>query len=390
MVRRAGVPPIRCATTDWAYPVRRPRRARNRRAFTLLEVLITAILLATLLVGVWSLYRTFASLYESGFVQTERALVSRSLSQQFSEDLMSTLAAPPAAPGGNAPADRFASSSRGTAPSCSQRVGLVGTYNTLRLDILQTEPPGPEPAAREEISALGPADEDDAVRTGEIVTVLYSFVPPAANAIESAQANRGLTRREIRLNQSSEELVKLIERLSETNTVQYSSSTDADISSVDETATDRFGASARERYPRQSVMTYLPEVTALEFRYFDGSDWTDAWDSRTRGTLPKAVEMSYELQIAKNTKPGRIDVAENQPPAAANDRQGRRRYAWRFVVYLPQAASPAPSARAGVGSDPPLRSPDDAGSPPPSLSPPSFPSPPRFAPRSSSGGRTPR
>jgi hypothetical protein len=352
-------------------------------------VLITAILLATLLVGVWSLYRTFASLYESGFVQTERALVSRSLSQQFSEDLMATLAAPPAAPGSNSPADRFASQSRGTAPSCSQRVGLVGTYNTLRLDILQTEPPGSEPDSQEEISTMGPADEEDTVRTGEIVTVLYNFVPPAANAIESARANRGLTRREIRLNQSSEELVKLIERLSETNTVQYSSSTDTDISSVDETATDRFGASVRERYPRQSVMTYLPEVTALEFRYFDGSDWTDAWDSRSRGTLPKAVEMSYELQIAKNMKPGRIDVAANQPPAAAADRQGRRRYAWRFVVYLPQAAAPAANPRAGSLADSLPRSPDDAGSPP-SSPPPSFPSPPMFVPRSSSGGRTPR
>jgi hypothetical protein len=36
-----------------------------------------------------------------------------------------------------------------------------------------------------------------------------------------------------------------------------------------------------------------PEVTEISFRYFDGTNWTDAWDSQATGALPRAVEMTF-------------------------------------------------------------------------------------------------
>ena len=74
----------------------RRRRATCPKAwgFTLLEVLIAAVLLATLLVAIWGLYRMFASLYETGYVKTERAQLIRSLVQQLSEDLAATIQPP--------------------------------------------------------------------------------------------------------------------------------------------------------------------------------------------------------------------------------------------------------------------------------------------------------
>jgi hypothetical protein len=40
---------------------------------------------------------------------------------------------------------------------------------------------------------------------------------------------------------------------------------------------------------------WVPEVVALQFRYFDGSSWRSSWDSLARGGLPVAVEMTMAV-----------------------------------------------------------------------------------------------
>ena len=61
-----------------------------------------------------------------------------------------------------------------------------------------------------------------------------------------------------------------------------------------------------------------PEVSLLEFRYFDGFDWFDSWDSALYGELPKAVEIALEftLQVsstqqaqAQKNKLSRADIS---------------------------------------------------------------------------------
>ena len=32
-------------------------------------------------------------------------------------------------------------------------------------------------------------------------------------------------------------------------------------------------------------------VDGLNFRYYDGAEWVDDWDTRIRGGLPKAIEV---------------------------------------------------------------------------------------------------
>jgi len=41
-----------------------------------------------------------------------------------------------------------------------------------------------------------------------------------------------------------------------------------------------------------------PEVTRLEFRYFDGTDWVEEWDSTALGGLPVAVEIGVAIRRA--------------------------------------------------------------------------------------------
>ncbi|HWL09470.1 MAG TPA: prepilin-type N-terminal cleavage/methylation domain-containing protein [Planctomicrobium sp.] len=37
------------------------------------------------------------------------------------------------------------------------------------------------------------------------------------------------------------------------------------------------------------------EVTELSFKYFDGTDWYDSWDSLAMGMLPRAIEVTYGI-----------------------------------------------------------------------------------------------
>ena len=39
-----------------------------------------------------------------------------------------------------------------------------------------------------------------------------------------------------------------------------------------------------------------PEIAEIEFRYFDGIDWVDAWDSSEYGYLPAAIEIVIEFE----------------------------------------------------------------------------------------------
>ena len=69
---------------------RRPTSAQpaaRNAGFTLLEVLLTAILSATLLAGLWSLFGTYLRLFESGQARVERAQLLRALTRQISDDL---------------------------------------------------------------------------------------------------------------------------------------------------------------------------------------------------------------------------------------------------------------------------------------------------------------
>lgn len=46
-------------------------------------------------------------------------------------------------------------------------------------------------------------------------------------------------------------------------------------------------------------VTPVPEVTSITFRYYDGLEWLEAWDSTVMGAYPKCIEMRLELG-AKN------------------------------------------------------------------------------------------
>jgi type II secretion system protein J len=72
-----------------------------------------------------------------------------------------------------------------------------------------------------------------------------------------------------------------------------------------------------------------PWVTQLSFRYFDGSDWVDSWDSSVRRSLPIMVEISILLETPEGDTLGAVTT-----------------------VYIPNRATP--SAQEGAGTQGPL------------------------------------
>lgn len=44
-----------------------------------------------------------------------------------------------------------------------------------------------------------------------------------------------------------------------------------------------------------------PEVTALDFRYFDGSTWLDSFDSVQSNTMPTAIEVTLQVTVGPDT-----------------------------------------------------------------------------------------
>jgi hypothetical protein len=75
-----------------------------------------------------------------------------------------------------------------------------------------------------------------------------------------------------------------------------------------------------------------PEVTAIEFRYYDGAEWVDTWDSAEKEGLPLAVEIA-------------IAIGPTQPPASARSAgmfsnrstEASQPLVYRLLVHLPTA-----------------------------------------------------
>lgn len=75
-----------------------------------------------------------------------------------------------------------------------------------------------------------------------------------------------------------------------------------------------------------------PEVNFLQFRYFDGLQWTDTWDSNAQERLPNAVEVTLGFRAA--------EAAETNPYLSSGGSEPAVQEQVRFVISLPLAPAP--------------------------------------------------
>jgi len=354
--------------------VRGPRRAARRvragarRAFTLIEVLLALALAVLLLSAVGIAIDVHLRAQSAGRAQVEEAQLARTLLQLIADDLyrvvpydpqqdqrykiawpgISTLPAEgfddPAleaaadAAGFETELDELADAVEGldsdpaSQPVSTGPAGLYGDAWALQLDISRLPRVDALQATWQvQDASLPPQSLSAAVSTSDLKTVTYYVADnttgvddPAAVSAQSSQGTAtagtgsaglagtggGLVRREL----DRQAAVFAVEQgLLWTND--------------------------------QNENLAAPEVVAVQFRYFDGVEWFDEWDSEAKGGLPMAVEIGLTLR--------RANAETGPPPAALSPLDadacslGRGYAVYRRTVYLP-AAVPTSTAVAGT------------------------------------------
>ncbi len=260
------------------------RAETGRAGFTLLE-LVAALAIFVVFIGLlWSILATFAKSRQRGIRLGERSQLVRSLAQLLSDDLAAAIQDPihphQEATGGDDSIRRF---------------GLSGTTTTLRIDLVEINPFAPTVVRERQAraAAMGELSPTEA-RVPELKTVYYDFLPLGG----SERKGVGLVRREIDF---------------ET----------AEIPGLEDGET-----------------ALMPEVVGCVFRYFDGRNWRNDWDSIANNGLPVAIETTLRLmpldevgRLQQNAKP---DVEENTDIDALATSQGfAAPISQRIVVHLP-------------------------------------------------------
>jgi len=82
-----------------------------------------------------------------------------------------------------------------------------------------------------------------------------------------------------------------------------------------------------------------PEIVGLWFRYHDGSSWSEEWDSKTAGGLPRAVEITMTLKptYAMNDAGLAAQAAQATQISPTGETTSPLEQEFRLVVNLPSA-----------------------------------------------------
>lgn len=97
-------------------------------------------------------------------------------------------------------------------------------------------------------------------------------------------------------------------------------------------ASEQGGTSALD----ESAEPLAPEVTGLQFRYYDGQQWVTEWNSNERGAPPLMIEIAISMRSARRNLPSNSSVfggilgtnQQNQLPDEV----------YRLMVHLPAAS----------------------------------------------------
>jgi hypothetical protein len=100
-----------------------------------------------------------------------------------------------------------------------------------------------------------------------------------------------------------------------------------------------------------------PEVTYLEFRYFDGFEWLEQWDTEQEGGLPTAVEIAIAVrrpgETAEESGRRRTSALRNPrdaDPESAIDLIGVSGTVYRLVVDVPAGEPTADEDEQDLGT----------------------------------------
>jgi type II secretory pathway pseudopilin PulG len=396
---------------------------RRRDGFTLLEVVLSAGLTIVLLAALWGLISTYVRAFDKAEQKTQTAQVARTILAQVAEDLRSAAGlasqktssariaiagqdapAPIAQVSGSAPASPSGALQPPTAPpsasapptiqaegqqtpppaptsvgslgrsgtsgsasspaggstaldiplTIARRAGLFGSRNSLRIDVVRTLAVDDRQVDIEEIEQVGePMGQRD--RAPELLTVTYGFHDPRDVDPADTLASTGLVRREVPTSGVRPQM-----RGSSDGTDEIGADlVDSALGQGESPSVDTSGSPREDAVQLSDTLLLAPEVTRLEFEYFDGQEWFDEWDSMARGGLPSAVAIALDVELdeprrirespaAEKTAELEISRPEEVPPA------------FRLVVWLATANASGGAGPSGIEPEPDTNRPQSA------------------------------
>ena len=117
-------------------------------------------------------------------------------------------------------------------------------------------------------------------RLSDVKTVTYYVIPPEDGAVDSladgTELSSGLVRREL------------------------------------DRAVSSYGSESGQPDTDSDATPLAPEVSAIAFRYSDGTEWVDSWDSDEAGALPVAVEITISIMSFGRQRASSSRVSANE------------------------------------------------------------------------------
>jgi type II secretory pathway component PulJ len=297
--------------------------------FTLLEVLLSLVLSVLVLAIVATAVSLHMRLLNSSRTDIEQSQLARAVLRQMADDLHGAVAYVPQVTSGvtaasltaglqNAitqesqqegitPAQATTASGSSTASlSTSSTPGLYGDTQTLQFDFTRL--------TQATVSNSNSASSNNVSPTADLRTVTYTL---AGNALGSANGGNGQ------------------------GMVRYEMDRAAAVQSQ---STGQYTQDLANQTP------IAPEVTDLEFSYYDGAEWNDQWDTSQQGALPMAVQIV--ISVAR-TASGGGTLPAGPSAASGNPSDNSVRTYWLKVALpagVPSSSGTATTSTSGTGS----------------------------------------
>lgn len=310
----------------------------GRRGFTLLEVLLSLGLSVLLLAAIGMAVDFHLRLLNTGRAEVEQAQLARAILRRIADDLRNALQYTPAATASSSSSDSSSGTSdtsgttEGTMTESSDELSLDDqqttdrTSNLAQATSLPTLPGvyGNDHELQIDVSRVPRLDQMQAMlareiesgqtsggavvpagEVGDLRTVLY-FTENGSSGRMPLGGGAGLLRREM-------------DRASAALAMQQGETTEIQ---------------GREE-------PIAPEVQAIEFRYFDGTEWVETWDTTDRSGLPMAVHITLSL-----ARPPKRFSGMGLRPGDTGDAELQQ---FQLLVHLP-AARPTTSSSSTISS----------------------------------------
>lgn len=284
----------------------RVRRNPGAAGFTLVEILLALTLTLVLMSGVYVAFQMYNRLSSTGRDEVEQSQIVRAVQRKMAADIRSVVFPPleedeqQMSSGGSA-----AGTSSTTGGSSPTQSGTSGSSQQASGSTTSTAGGTAQSSTGSSATGSGTATEAIAATAEGIVgdstsLVLHISRPPRGGLYDSAQYGLDVNRR-------LSDLVSVTYLLASPDggTLHAAVAGKTGQSGLARLVGDRLTMNTLDESGAvdrlaEAAEILAPEVTALSFRYSDGTadpaNWPDSWDSVAQGSLPRAIQVTVTVR----------------------------------------------------------------------------------------------